>query len=198
MSGILLTQDPIGLAGGVNLYSYAGHNPVAFRDPFGLQDTLFFEGRKDDKPDEDSKSLAEQFVSQCRTNSAKCEDNFAFMENDATAGYVVRVTDFDLSTAGSAGGVTLASTNGRIYMLINPQSFKAAQQLRVTRLGKGSMLAGAVTGSVVAGHESAHALGKPSVGNPLGSCREACAERVELTIRKQFLGSAVSHALGSF
>ncbi len=34
--GILLTQDPIGLAGGVNLYAYAGNNPVAFSDPYGL------------------------------------------------------------------------------------------------------------------------------------------------------------------
>lgn len=34
----MLTQDPIGLAGGVNLYSYAGNNPIAWSDPFGLCD----------------------------------------------------------------------------------------------------------------------------------------------------------------
>jgi uncharacterized protein RhaS with RHS repeats len=38
VTGILLTQDPIGLAGGVNLYAYAGGNPVEFNDPFGLCD----------------------------------------------------------------------------------------------------------------------------------------------------------------
>jgi len=29
-------EDPIGLAGGVNLYQFNGNNPVAYTDPFGL------------------------------------------------------------------------------------------------------------------------------------------------------------------
>jgi len=31
-----LTPDPIGLAGGLNLYSYAGQNPINYVDPLGL------------------------------------------------------------------------------------------------------------------------------------------------------------------
>jgi RHS repeat-associated protein len=35
-SGQFTQQDPIGLAGGVNLYGFAGGDPVNFSDPFGL------------------------------------------------------------------------------------------------------------------------------------------------------------------
>jgi RHS repeat-associated protein len=42
-TGKFLTQDPIGLAGGVNLYSYAGSNPVAYTDPFGLMECTIYD-----------------------------------------------------------------------------------------------------------------------------------------------------------
>jgi RHS repeat-associated protein len=32
-----ISEDPIGLAGGINPYSYAGNNPLSYRDPSGLQ-----------------------------------------------------------------------------------------------------------------------------------------------------------------
>jgi uncharacterized protein RhaS with RHS repeats len=36
LSGCFTQEDPIGLAGGLNLYGYAGGDPVNFSDPFGL------------------------------------------------------------------------------------------------------------------------------------------------------------------
>jgi RHS repeat-associated protein len=35
-SGRWLQEDPIGVAGGINLYEYNGNDPVTWRDPFGL------------------------------------------------------------------------------------------------------------------------------------------------------------------
>jgi len=42
--GRFLSEDPAGFSGGLNLYAYAGNNPVLFNDPFGLSIGTFLEG----------------------------------------------------------------------------------------------------------------------------------------------------------
>ncbi len=43
-TGRFTKEDPIGLAGGLNLYGYAGGDPITYSDPFG--DSLFFKDER--------------------------------------------------------------------------------------------------------------------------------------------------------
>ncbi|GHU04913.1 hypothetical protein AGMMS49960_21110 [Betaproteobacteria bacterium] len=49
-TGRWLSRDPIGEAGGLNLYGYVGGNPVSFVDPLGLDTAIALGGASDGNP----------------------------------------------------------------------------------------------------------------------------------------------------
>jgi uncharacterized protein RhaS with RHS repeats len=53
--GLYTQQDPIGIAGGLNLYGYANGDPINFSDPFGL-----CPDEEDRRPDDICEELVEQ------------------------------------------------------------------------------------------------------------------------------------------
>jgi len=81
-TGQFTQQDPIGLAGGLNLYGFANGDPVNFSDPFGLQAC--------DPPDDpECKKKAEATESSEATRADEPEDSRTPLQvvGDFTAGF---------------------------------------------------------------------------------------------------------------
>jgi hypothetical protein len=68
-------EDPIGLAGGLNLYGFAGGDPINFWDPFGLRDTTFAD------------NAARELVQGCVQASTECADWIGRMADDELRTY---------------------------------------------------------------------------------------------------------------
>lgn len=72
-TGRFTQEDPIGVAGGLNLYGFGGGDAINFADPFGLSpDTAF----ADDN--------ARQAVHQCVRESAECAREVSDLASDST------------------------------------------------------------------------------------------------------------------
>ena len=77
--GQFTQQDPIGIAGGLNLYGYANGDPVNFSDPFGL--------RAEGNPCEGIEDLDEW--AECKRNQYEQEDARREFERSVRANFSI-------------------------------------------------------------------------------------------------------------
>ncbi len=154
-----LPEDPIGLAGGLNLYGFAGADPVNFSDPFGLR--LEIKGAR----------LARQ-VRSLRDNDPEIDFVFRQLEDDPRLFEIV--SSEALPTSSLWRGVGLA---GWTFARSAPPQFselvpfmEGAVAMAVVSLESASYCG--TTPDMVAFHEALHLLFLQRQGKsfPHGSC----------------------------
>jgi RHS repeat-associated protein len=161
-------EDPIGIAGGVNLYGYVGNNPVMALDPFGLSaDTVKF-----------ASNAVERQAQACATASRTCRQQLGALQNDKSTWLV---------QSGNLPGHVTGLTNTHAFpnrvvsgtITIDPSHFNAASQ----------DLGVPVNFNTTFGHELGHANGNIEIANTTGDlgpsnhCDEQCASAVENQVR---------------
>jgi len=171
LTGRFTQEDPIGLAGGLNLYGFAGGDPVNFSDPFGL-DTLRIQ----------SAELA-RAVATLREESAAFNRQMVDLERSTV------VTNLREGAADPRGGrvvggnvVPIRMSDGQVQeqtITINAGTMRYARDL-FQRTGRSS----ALDLKDVLGHEVGHAASTART-KQWGSCPDPdCSVRAENTVRR--------------
>jgi RHS repeat-associated protein len=190
-TGRFLSQDPIGLAGGVNLYAYAGNNPVAYSDPFGLKaDTIDTDPATRQKLDNECSASTTIYCTALHQLDAEpthwkvriLTSNQPLPGNDLSGSTRTDWLSLDLAAVGGVGVLTVV-TGGEI--MIKPSDFHQ------NSIQEGGL---PFTFGTVSIHEMGHALGnieatrrQPlSFGTTHPACSEACTKQyVENPYRAQ-------------
>lgn len=158
-SGRFTQEDPIGLAGGLNLYGYANGDPINLRDPFGLSaDTI--------RADE----TTAPYVEQCGASSARCKSMIDSL-NKLPADWKV--------VAGAAGACAPYKVGCVSYNDRNDATAGGTITLVPSDFGDFSFF---VNGTAAVGHELGHVVTR---GNAFCRTTEACAIGIERIVRAQ-------------
>jgi RHS repeat-associated protein len=140
-TGRFTQEDPIGLAGGVNLYGFAGGDPVSYSDPFGLAPMdIIVQGE-----------YSTAVVEFLKNSSQTFREWFDKLDADHSITLTIRDATEQEMDLGSRSRFDLPSRT----IIFNPRNMDQGNQDLVGRGERRFMF----TGASVMGHEMAHAAG---------------------------------------
>ncbi|MBK8245984.1 MAG: RHS repeat-associated core domain-containing protein [Gemmatimonadetes bacterium] len=176
-SGRFTQEDPIGLAGGLNLYGYAGGDPVNFSDPFGLFD-IEVQG-------ENSKRI----VSYLLRNSSTFRDAYNRLDRDKSVHLTIRDANDPLGAGVERNSFTLGAGWKSGTIIFNGVGLN---QANFDLFSKDPGSKWMFTAASVMGHEMGHA--SAWLGKGAAACRSdsppGCILRFENQVRSQLPANA--------
>lgn len=125
-SGRFTQEDPIGLGGGLNLYGFAGGDPVNFSDPYGLS------------PDTVKVMPGAEELARWCLSDARCKVTYDSIDALPSVTELYYVDEFPAGCRGGTGGCTLPDPGGpedgprntRLYILRGERFEQDRERLR--------------------------------------------------------------------
>ncbi|HSE65961.1 MAG TPA: RHS repeat-associated core domain-containing protein [Gemmatimonadales bacterium] len=154
---MFLTQDPIGMSGGVYLYAYAGNNPLAFTDPIGLAPCCLLSSSQGNRYAAAFKDFVKRAVDRLTLGVGKAID-FANRDHNGTASTAVAnnalngAAAVETSTTMSVPFSSVTASRDGVELAFEPASAGASLTQNLTinngNVGSGMKVSAGATVSV--------------------------------------------------